>query len=130
MPLQVLKELYHSDSRGDEIQQLSGAVTVTDTCINYMIDSVLIKTCILIRQFLFLIQRENPKSLFKDKAINQNLDIAKNDKSLKKGFSRNDGSLSIGDDNDKAILLIHRELFWTDSDIVQFTADIIVDGNN
>ena len=43
MPLQVLKELYHSDSRGDEIQQLSGAVTVTDTCINYMIDSVLIK---------------------------------------------------------------------------------------
>jgi hypothetical protein len=78
---------------------------------------------------LFLIQRENPKSLFKDKAINQNLDIAKNDKS-KKGFSRNDGSLSIGDDNDKAILLIHRELFRTDSDIVQFTADIIVDGNN
>jgi len=79
---------------------------------------------------LFLIQRENPKSLFKDKAINQNLDIAKNDKSLKKGFSRNDGSLSIGDDNDKGILLIHRELFSTDSDIVQFTADIIVDGNN
>ena len=78
---------------------------------------------------MFLIQRENPKSLFKDKAINQNLDIAKNDKS-KKGFSRNDGSLSIGDDNDKAILLIHRELFWTGSDIVQFTADIIVDGNN
>jgi len=78
---------------------------------------------------LFLIQRENPKSLFKDKAINLNLDIAKNDKS-KKGFSRNDGSLSIGDDNDKAILLIHRELFRTDSDIVQFTADIIVDGNN
>jgi hypothetical protein len=78
---------------------------------------------------LFLIQRENPKSLFKDKAINQNLDIAKNDKS-KKRFSRNDGSLSIGDDNDKAILLIHRELFWTGSDIVQFTADIIVDGNN
>ena len=78
---------------------------------------------------MFLIQRENPKSLFKDKAINQNLDIAKNDKS-KKGFSRNDGSLSIGDDNDKAILLIHRELFRTDSDIVQFTADIIVDGNN
>lgn len=78
---------------------------------------------------MFLIQRENPKSLFKDKSINQNLDIAKNDKS-KKGFSRNDGSLSIGDDNDKAILLIHRELFWTDSDIVQFRADIIVDGNN
>jgi len=39
-------------------------------------------------------------------------------------------ALSIGDYNDKAILLIHRELFWTDSDIVQFTADIIVDGNN
>jgi hypothetical protein len=50
--------------------------------------------------------------------------------SQKKRFSRNDGSLSIGDDNDKAILLIHRELFWTGSDIVQFTADIIVDGNN
>jgi len=49
MPLQVLKELYHSYSRGDEIQQLSGAVTVTDTCINYMIDSVLIKPGILIK---------------------------------------------------------------------------------
>jgi hypothetical protein len=79
---------------------------------------------------LFLIQRENPKSLFKGKAINQNLDIAKNDRTLKRGFSRNDGSLSIGDVNDKDILLIHRELFWTDSDILQFTANIIDDGNN
>jgi hypothetical protein len=51
-------------------------------------------------------------------------------RSLKRGFSRNDGSLSIGDVNDKAILLIHGELFWTDSDILQFTANIIVDGNN
>ena len=43
IPLQVLKELYYSSSSEDEIQQLSGAVTVADTSINDMIDPALVK---------------------------------------------------------------------------------------